>query len=115
MLSDLDAANAEANRLAEQLEDTSLDAQELAAAADELLSIADAELEASRADRDRLQAEVVDAREEHSQLLILVEHLEAALESAAAALSEREQRRQPSPRSPPHGGRNSMQSALTAE
>src|SRR5215204_573333 len=91
ILSAVDAANAEANRLAKQLEDTSVDAQELAATADELLSIADAELEASRADRDRLQAEVADALEERCQLLILVEHLEAALESATAALSEREQ------------------------
>ena len=91
MLSALDAANAEANRLAKQLEDTSLDAQELAETADELLSIADAELEASRADRHRLQAEVADALEERCQLLILVEHLEAALESATAALSDREQ------------------------
>ena len=91
MLADLDAANAEANRLAKQLEDTSLDAQELAATADELLSIADAELEASRAERDRLQAEVADALEEHGQLLVLVEHLEAALESTAAALGEHEQ------------------------
>ena len=45
MLADLDAANAEANRLAKQLEATSLEAQELAATADELLSLADAELE----------------------------------------------------------------------
>ena len=91
MLADLDAANAEANRLAKQLEDTSLDAQELAATADELLSIADAELEASRAERDRLQAEVADALEEHGQLLVLVENLEGALERTAAALSEHEQ------------------------
>ena len=49
-----------------------------------------AEIEASRADRDRLQAEVVDALEEQGQLLILVEHLEAALESASSALSDRE-------------------------
>ena len=91
MLADLDAANAEANRLAKQLEDTSLDAQELAATADELLSIADAELEASRAERDRLQTEVADTLEEHGQLLILVEHLEGALESAAATLGEHEQ------------------------
>ena len=75
LLADLDAANAEANRLAKQLEDTSLDAQELAATADELLSIADAELEASRAERARLQAEVAGALEEQGQLLILVDVL----------------------------------------
>ena len=87
----MDAANAEARRLAIQLEDTSLDSQELAATADELLSIADRELEASRAERDRLQTEVADALEEHGQLLVLVENLEAALESAAAAVSEHQQ------------------------
>ena len=90
MLADLDAANAEANRLAKQLEDTSLAAQELAATAEELLSSADAELEASRAERDRLREEVADAIEEHGQLLVLVENLEAALERAAAALIEHE-------------------------
>ena len=91
MLADLDAANAEANRLAKQLEDTSLDAQELAATAEELLSIADAELEGFRAEQNRLQAEVADALEEHGQLLGLVENLEAALERTAAALHEHEQ------------------------
>ena len=88
MLSELAAASAEALLRAEQLEGMSRDAEELAAAADELLSAAVAEIEASRADRDRLQAEVVDALEEHGQLLLLVEHLEAALESASSALSD---------------------------
>ena len=73
-----------------ELERKSHDAEELASAADELLSTAIAEIEASRADRDRLQAEVVDGLEEQGQLLILVEHLEAALERASSALSDRE-------------------------
>ena len=91
MLADLDTANAEADRLAKQLEDTSLDAEELAATADALLSIADRELEASRAERGRLQTEVADALEEHGQLLVLAENFEAALESAEAALREHQQ------------------------
>ena len=90
MRADLDAANAEANRLAKQLEATSLEAQDLAAAADELLSLAEAELKASRAERNRLQAEVADALAEHGRLLASVEHLEDALERSAASLDERE-------------------------
>ena len=91
LLADLDTAKAEADRLAKQLENKSLEAEELISTADELLSIADAEVAASRADKDRLRAEVADKLEEQGQLLILVEHLEAALESATAALSEHEQ------------------------
>ena len=91
MLGDLAAANAEANRLAKQLEDTSLDARNLAATADELLSIADAELEASRAEQDRLRAEIADKLVEHGRLLTLVEDLEGALESTTATLGEHEQ------------------------
>jgi hypothetical protein len=88
---DLDAANVEANRLAKQLDSASLAAEELASTAEGLLSIADAELAASRADKDRLQAEVADKLAEQGELLILVEHLEGALESATAMLSEHEQ------------------------
>ncbi len=91
MLADVDSANAEANRLATQLEEMSLDAEELAATANELLLIADAGLDASRAEQDRLRADVAGALEEQGQLLILVETLEAALESAAAALTEPDQ------------------------
>ncbi len=90
-LADLDAANAEANRLAKQLEDTSFAADELASTADELLSSVEAELEASQAAQDRLRAEIVDNLEENGELRILVEHLEGALESTAAALREHEQ------------------------
>jgi glycosyltransferase involved in cell wall biosynthesis len=90
MLAELDAANSETNRLAKQVEDTSHHAEELAATADELLSAADAELEASRAEQNRLRAEITDAVEQHGQLLLLVEHLEAALERATAAVSQRE-------------------------
>jgi hypothetical protein len=91
LLADLDVRNAEASGLAIQLEDKSLEVEELALTADELLSSADAELEASRAKHDQLQSELTEKLEEQGQLLILVEHLEAALESATAALSEREQ------------------------
>ncbi len=91
MLADLGAANTEANRLAKQLEDKLVEGQELAATADELLFSADAELEASRAERDRLQAEIADAIAEHGRLLTVVEHLEDALESTTAALGEHEQ------------------------
>jgi hypothetical protein len=91
LLADLDVAKAEAKRLARQLADKSLEAEELALTANELLSTADAELEASRAKNDRLQSELAEKLEEQGQLLILVEHLEAALASATATLGEREQ------------------------
>lgn len=87
-LSELERAEARANRLEAQLGERSREAEELGLAADELLSIADAELEASRAERRRLQAEIVDALEEQGQLLVLVEHLEAAVAKAEAARSE---------------------------
>jgi hypothetical protein len=91
ILAELGAANTEANRLAKQLEDKSVDVVELALTADELLAAADAELEAGRAEQDRLKMEVAVKLEEQGELLILVEHLERALESATAALTEHDQ------------------------
>ena len=91
MLADLDVANDEVNRLAKVLEDAWLDADALSATADELLLSTEADLEASRAERDRLQAEVVDARDEQSRLLTLVAQLEATLTSTAAGLGEQQQ------------------------
>ncbi len=90
MREDLDAANAEANRLAKQLETTSLEARDLATTADELLSLADAELKAALTERNRLQAEVADALAEHGRLLASFEHLEDTLERTVASLDERE-------------------------
>ena len=95
------------------LDATSLESEDLAAAANELLSLADAELKASLAERNRLQAEVAEALADHGRLLASVEHLEARLERTAASLDEGERTAgQPLPEKPPRCGRDSTPISL---
>ena len=91
MLSDLDIARSEAHGLALELGARSREVNELASVADELLLAADAELAGLRGQRERLQSELADKLEAQGQLLIVLDHLEGALESATAKLGEHEQ------------------------
>jgi glycosyltransferase involved in cell wall biosynthesis len=77
MLSDLDNARSETNRLAVELGDKSREADELALA--------------SRAAQDRAEAAAADAMMEQSRLLMLIERLEAALESERSGWQAREE------------------------